>query len=147
MLLAEHGTFHHVYDFAYVELPRGVRLPLPFGLTKFMLLQVIAVVIVLLIFRGLAKRIRTGSTAHGWWWNFWEMLALYIRDEVVRPIIGDLLDTALGAGALFSAMSGAGPSVVAIVAQPQETQVMSALSEAVGSGVVLSPQVALTGVE
>ena len=65
----------------------------------------------------------------------------------IRPIIGDLLDAALGAGALFSAMSGAGPSVVAIVAQPQETQVMSALSEAVGSGVVLSPQVALTGVE
>ncbi|MGE0377633.1 MAG: F0F1 ATP synthase subunit A [Planctomycetaceae bacterium] len=93
MLLAEHGTFHHVYDFDFVELPFGLQLPLPklFGLqlTKFMLLQVVAVVIVLLIFRGLAKRIRTGETAHGWWWNFWEMLALYIRDEVVRPIIGD----------------------------------------------------------
>ncbi len=89
MLLAEHGTFHHVYDFAFVELPFGQKLPLPFGLTKFMLLQVVAVLTVLLIFRGLSKRIRTGSTAHGWWWNFWEMLALYIRDEVVRPIIGD----------------------------------------------------------
>ena len=93
MLLAEHGTFHHVYDFGYLELPRGLQVWMPslFGqqLTKFMLLQVVAAVLVLFIFRGLAKRIRTGSTAHGWWWNFWEMLALYIRDEVVRPIIGD----------------------------------------------------------
>ncbi len=93
MLLAEHGTFHHVYDFDYVELPFGMKWELPslFGmqLTKFMLLQVLAVVIVLLIFRGLSRRIRSGETAHGWFWNFWEMLALYIRDEVVRPIIGD----------------------------------------------------------
>lgn len=92
MLLAQ-DVFHHVYDFTFVELPFGVELPLPslFGvqLTKFMLLQLIAAVIVVVIFRGLAKRIRSGSTANGWWWNFWEMLAVYVRDEVVRPIIGD----------------------------------------------------------
>lgn len=93
-MLANHGTFHHVYDFAYFELPFGwgpLPLPAPFGvqITKFMVLQVVAVLLVGWIFRNLAKRIEGGQTASGWWWNFWEMLALYIRDEVVRPIIGD----------------------------------------------------------
>lgn len=93
MLLAEHGTFHHVYDFDHFELPFGLKLTLPniggLQITKFMVLQVVAVLLTLFIFRGLVKRIRGGQVANGWWWNFWEMLAVYIRDEVVRPIIGD----------------------------------------------------------
>jgi F-type H+-transporting ATPase subunit a len=93
MLLADHGTFHHVYDFDHFELPFGLKVPLPsigeFQITKFMVLQVIAVLLTIWIFRGLTKRIQGGNVASGWFWNFWEMLALYIRDEVVRPIIGD----------------------------------------------------------
>jgi F-type H+-transporting ATPase subunit a len=93
MLLAEHGTFHHVYDFPYFELPFGKEVPLPapfgFQITKFMVLQLMAVALTLWIFNGLVKRLRGGQVANGWWWNFWEMLAVYIRDEVVRPIIGD----------------------------------------------------------
>jgi len=93
MLLAEHGTFHHVYDFDHFELPFGLKVSLPevagLQITKFMVLQVVAVLLTLWIFRGLVKRIRGGEVANGWWWNFWEMLAVYIRDEVVRPIIGD----------------------------------------------------------
>ena len=94
MLLADHGTFHHVYDFAEFELPFGlppIHLPAPFGfqITKFMVLQVIAVALTMWIFTGLLKRVQGGKVASGWWWNFWEVLALYIRDEVVRPIIGD----------------------------------------------------------
>src|ERR1700761_3333630 len=88
--------FHHVRDTAKWELPRFVHelmgtdehYNLPFGLTKYMVLQVVVVVLVLLIFRGLSNRIRGGKPVRGVWWNFWEMLALYIRDEVVRPSIG-----------------------------------------------------------
>jgi len=87
------GTFHHVYDFSYFELPFGNHPELPdllgLQITKFMVLQVIAALLVFWIFRGLSRRVRGGNTVSGWWWNFWEMLALYIRDEVVRPIIGD----------------------------------------------------------
>ena len=89
MILADHGTFHHVYDFPFFELPFGMRLPLPGPVTKFMLLQALALFLVFKIFTGLTEHIRGGSTASGWFWNFWEMLALYIRDNVVRPIIGD----------------------------------------------------------
>jgi F-type H+-transporting ATPase subunit a len=97
MILAE-GTFHHVYDFYEFELPFGIKLPLPhvgenpavgYGLTKFMILQVVAVLLVMFVFRGLASRVEGGRTVNGWFWNFWEMLAMHIRDGVVRPVIGD----------------------------------------------------------
>jgi F-type H+-transporting ATPase subunit a len=92
-MLASHGTFHHVYDFDHFELPFGLHVDLPaigpVQITKFMVLQVLAVLLTLFIFRGLVSRVQGGRVASGWFWNFWEMLALYIRDEVVRPIIGD----------------------------------------------------------
>lgn len=99
-MLAAHGTFHHVYDFYEFELPGGLKLGLPFfggatpedaqfAVTKFMVLQVVAALLAFIIFRGVVKRAAGGKPVHGWFWNFWEMLAVYIRDEVVRPVIGD----------------------------------------------------------
>lgn len=118
-MAAEHSedVFHHVRDSESFELPGflggELRLPeIPFlpspskalqwvqgergfsevwglQLTKFMLLQVLAGLLVFLIYRGLAKRIGSGEPTRGRWWNFWEALALFIRDEVVRPTIGD----------------------------------------------------------
>ena len=96
--------FHHVRDSVGFDLPGGPidshghgvgipDIPLPeflgVPLTKFMVLQVVAAVIVFIIFRGLAKRISGGEPVKGRFWNFWEAIALYIRDEVVRPTIGD----------------------------------------------------------
>jgi len=60
-----------------------------FMISKFMVLQVVVLVLCLLIFRGLATRIRSGQPVRGRFWNFWEMIALVIRDQVVRPTIGD----------------------------------------------------------
>jgi F-type H+-transporting ATPase subunit a len=93
----EEDIFHHVRDFPYFHFPFEKHLWLPgfdlfghhFQLTKFMVLQVVAGVFVLLVFHGLARRIASGQAARGGWWNFWESLALYIRDNVVRPTIGD----------------------------------------------------------
>lgn len=85
--------FHHVRDSRVLELPGGYTPELPtvlgFELTKFMLLQLVAAVLVLFIFSGLARRVRKGGPTKGRFWNFWEAMALYIRDEVVRPTIGD----------------------------------------------------------
>ncbi len=101
-------TFHHVRDYTYFELPRtlglgkefvnshgetvfGLQLPEILGLqlTKFMVLQLIAAGLALFIFTGLARRMRKGEPIRGRFWNFWEAIALFIRDEVVRPTIGD----------------------------------------------------------
>jgi F-type H+-transporting ATPase subunit a len=85
--------FHHVRDFRFFELPFGQELHIPpvmgFPVTKFMILQVAAGIICLFIFRGLAVRARSGQPVRGRFWNFWETIALYVRDEVVRPTIGD----------------------------------------------------------
>ena len=98
----EEDVFHHVRDAIGFDVPGGYMdahghglldytLPNIFGLqlTKFMVLQVVAAVFVLIVFRGLARRIRSGQPAPGRFWNFWESIALFIRDEVVRPTIGD----------------------------------------------------------
>ena len=91
-------TFHHVRDFPYFELPVGMRVPLPevnlFGvyhlqLTRFMVLQLVVCVLTFVIFRGLSRRVSGGQPVTGRWWNFWEVLALFIRDEVVLPIMGE----------------------------------------------------------
>lgn len=91
-MAAGHDTFHHVKDSVLFELPFGYHIPLPeiagFELSKFMVLQVIAGLLILWIFKGLSKRIQSGEPAQGRWWNFWETLAVYIRDQVVRPTIG-----------------------------------------------------------
>jgi F-type H+-transporting ATPase subunit a len=99
---SEVDVFHHVRDAIGFDVPGGsmdshghgmldFTLPKIYGfqLTKFMVLQLVAALIVLFIFRGLAKRIRAGAPPSGRFWNFWESIALFIRDEVVRPTIGD----------------------------------------------------------
>lgn len=97
-MAAERDPFHHVRDLQYFKFPDflggKVRLPpielfgYEFQLTKFMVLQVVAGLLTLLVFWGLSRRIRNGELPPGRWWNFWETLAVYIRDEVVRPTIG-----------------------------------------------------------
>ncbi len=103
--MASVDNFHHVRDFGYFELPMFVgrwlglpdnRLWLPkidlFGyelqLTKFMVLQVVAGLLTLIIFRSLANSIRGGKPARGAWNNLWESIALFLRDNVVRPTLG-----------------------------------------------------------
>ena len=85
-------NFHHVRDFPFFETPIG-NLNLPhigeFQITKFMVLQVVAGLFTLFIFKGLAKRVQSGQPTTGRFWNFWEAIALYMRDEVVRPTIGE----------------------------------------------------------
>jgi len=89
-------VFHHVRDATVFEFPQflggEVQIPQPFGeyfvLTKFMILEVVAALIVFFIYRSLARRIQGGEPIRGAFWTFWETLALFIRDEVVRPVIG-----------------------------------------------------------
>jgi F-type H+-transporting ATPase subunit a len=95
MAAGHSDTFHHVRDYPHFELPQflGGNWHLPaFGgmqLTKMMVLQLVAALLTIWVFRGLAKKVVNGDPARGPWWNFWESIALFIRDEVVRPTIGD----------------------------------------------------------
>lgn len=98
--MASEDVFHHVRDADKLELPFGFEPEFPtiplewiglndFQITRFMVMQVVAGLLTLLIFKGLAKRVSGGQPTRGRWWNFWEMIAVYLRDEVVRPTIGE----------------------------------------------------------
>ncbi|MGO9112995.1 MAG: hypothetical protein ACLP9L_27495, partial [Thermoguttaceae bacterium] len=66
----------HVNDSTEFELPRvtmHVPVVLGFQLTKYMVLELIAAALMLLIFLTLAKRIRGGGPPKGLFWNFFEV--------------------------------------------------------------------------
>lgn len=83
---------HHVEDAALFEFPFGYQWPLPkfgdFQITKFMVLEVVAAVLLLAIFIPIARRALRGGPPKGRLWNMFEAMVLFIRNEVVRPAIG-----------------------------------------------------------
>jgi F-type H+-transporting ATPase subunit a len=104
--------FHHVQDATYFELPRSlggkIELPQPLMLeqpilpanpaghleafdlkfTKFMVLEVVAALVVIVLFVSLANRLRGGDRPRGRLTNLLEAMILFIRDQVARPAIG-----------------------------------------------------------
>jgi len=108
------GTAFHVPRILWEQLPeawKGPRphagsIPLPswdlgpwdffgyhvpayhFQLTKFMVLEVVAAALMVLVFVPLAWRIRRGNRPRGLVWNFFEVMLVFIRDQVARPAIG-----------------------------------------------------------
>jgi len=91
----------HVRDSNYFELPGTffgmeggkpfeIHLPQILGLqlTKYMVLEVIVAVILIIIFLNYAKRIKGGALPKGRFWNMIEVVLLYIRDNVARPAMG-----------------------------------------------------------
>jgi F-type H+-transporting ATPase subunit a len=81
----------HVKDSKSFEFPWG-RMTLPsvagFQISKFMVLELIAASLMLLVFLPLAKRLQGAGPARGRFWNLMEVMLLFIRDEVARPAIG-----------------------------------------------------------
>ncbi|MGQ9575661.1 MAG: F0F1 ATP synthase subunit A [Thermoguttaceae bacterium] len=78
------------------EHPHRGTIPLPkidlfgyeFQVTKFMVLELAAGVLMVLIFVPLARRIAGGQPPRGRFWNLLEAMLLFLRDEVARPAIG-----------------------------------------------------------
>ena len=70
--------------------PYEIHLPQVLGLqlTKYMVLEVIVAIILIVIFTTYAKRIQDGALPKGRFWNLVEIFLLYIRDQVVRPALG-----------------------------------------------------------
>lgn len=82
-------VFEHVLDSSEWHFFEnlGIHLHLPFGITKYMVLMVIAAGIILAIFIPLAKRVKTGEPPRGIFWNFFEAILTFIRDNIARPYL------------------------------------------------------------
>lgn len=63
-------------------------LPLDLKVTKFMVIETLVALALVAVFVPLARRIRTGDRPRGRFWNLFEVILFYIRDEVARPAIG-----------------------------------------------------------
>jgi F-type H+-transporting ATPase subunit a len=60
-----------------------------FQLTKFMILELIAAALILLIYIPMARRARGGELPKGRWWNAFESLLTFVRNEIAKPNLGD----------------------------------------------------------
>ncbi len=107
--MAEHHEphpFEHVMDTKVWEFfsnafgdKKEIELPgfhIPFGtytyhfqITKFMILELIAAALILLIYIPMAQRVRTGELPKGRWWNTFESLLTFVRNEIAKPNLGE----------------------------------------------------------
>ncbi|HSG79699.1 MAG TPA: homoserine kinase [Acidimicrobiia bacterium] len=68
------------------------------------------------------------------------------RRAALSPVTGSLMTAARDAGAVHTAWSGAGPSVLALVTDDRRDAVRSALTETLGNaGEIVEPEIAHTG--
>lgn len=58
-----------------------------FGISKYMILEVVLAAILFWIFTRLAAKLRSGEPAKGRFANFFETMILFVRDQIARPAI------------------------------------------------------------
>jgi len=83
--------FEHVLDTGHWHVfeTQGWEFHLPFFLTKFMVLEVLAAVLLIGFYVPLARRARDGKPVKGPFWNALEVMLTFIRDKVAKPCIGE----------------------------------------------------------
>jgi F-type H+-transporting ATPase subunit a len=96
-----HDAMEHVQDAKSFHicdsLFGGLDIPLPaipigpykLQITKYMVLELIAAGLILAIFIPLSRRAKGGDSPRGSWWNAFEALLTFIRDEVAKPNLGE----------------------------------------------------------
>lgn len=89
-MFAAANPFEHVQDGAHWEVFKnlGWDWHLPWGLTRFKVLMVLAGVLIFLIYRSIALKAQSGAPPRGRLWNLFETLLTFIRDQVAKPYIG-----------------------------------------------------------
>jgi F-type H+-transporting ATPase subunit a len=71
----------------FAELRNAYEAESGFAISRYMILEVVAALVVIAMFSWLATRIRSSETPRGRMWNLLEVILLYFRDNVARPAI------------------------------------------------------------
>ena len=58
-----------------------------FGISKYMILELVLAGILVLLFTRLAATLRSGAAPQGWFANLFESMILFVRDQIARPAI------------------------------------------------------------
>jgi F-type H+-transporting ATPase subunit a len=87
----EHVMDTHKFHFFSSQSLKHWHLPNIFGfqITKVMVLEVVAALLVIAIYVPLARRLRTGEPARGIFANSFEVLLTFVRDEIAKPSLGE----------------------------------------------------------
>lgn len=72
-----------------IHLPRLKLFGFELQLTKYMILELLAAILIIIIFIPLARRARSGDPPRGFWWNCFEGLLTFLRDQVAKPNLGE----------------------------------------------------------
>lgn len=78
------GTAFHFPFHGTVDLQKLTGLPI----TRFMVLELVAALLMCLLFIPLGRRMRQGAAPKGRLWNLLETFLVFLRDQVARPSIG-----------------------------------------------------------
>lgn len=84
--------FHHVMDGYHVSWLENFEIfgfHLPAWFSKYMLLQLIAAGLILLIYLPISRSARNGGAPKGFMWNTFEVLLTFVRDKIAKPTIGE----------------------------------------------------------
>ena len=94
------SAFDHVFDSLDWHLIESLHweIPLPgvrsfnepdgFGITKYTLLMALAGGLICAIYIPLAEKIKKGEAPTGSWWNLFEAVLTFIRNDIAKPYIG-----------------------------------------------------------
>jgi F-type H+-transporting ATPase subunit a len=89
----EHVQDSEIWEFFSQAFGDAIEIHLPkvfgFQITKYMLLELLAAGLILAIYIPLARRSANGALPKGPWWNAFESLLTFIRNEVAKPNLGD----------------------------------------------------------
>jgi len=80
----------HIFDRLFGGWSLSLPEPIPgHPITKFMILELIAAFLIIVIFIPLCRRAQKGGLPKGPFWNTFEAFLTFIRDEVAKPNLGD----------------------------------------------------------
>src|ERR1700677_918066 len=84
------SAFDHVLDTTHWHFfeTQHIELPLILGLTKYKILMLVVAALIMLIFIPLARAAQSGQPPRGLFWNAFESLLTFVRDELARPYLG-----------------------------------------------------------
>lgn len=90
-----HNPFEHVADSYHIHISNKLSIPLPhneaetLGISKFMLLELIAAGLIIAIYVPMSRRLVSGEPPRGSWDNAFDSVLAFIRNEVAKPNIGE----------------------------------------------------------
>jgi F-type H+-transporting ATPase subunit a len=98
MIFAAESALDHVldtYDWHLVDTYHA-HIPLlsfkiggtEYGISKYSILMAVAAVLIVAIYLPLAKKIQSGAAPTGIFWNLFEGILTFIRDNIAKPYIG-----------------------------------------------------------